>query len=70
MAILSLIIPWLGQLLMGQTTKAIVLFIATVLSALMAQKDAWVIWIVAPVDAYWLAKRLRAGKAIGRWDFF
>jgi uncharacterized paraquat-inducible protein A len=69
MAIISFIIPGLGQLLMGQTTKAIVMFFITILLVSRGEAAA-LFWLLSPLDAYRLAKRLRAGKAIGRWDFF
>jgi hypothetical protein len=68
MAIVSAIVPWLGQLLMGQTKKAIAMFFASLIAAPIGV--GVLIWICAPIDAYRIAKKLKRGKAVGEWEFF
>jgi len=68
MAIVSAIVPWLGQLLMGQTKKSIAMFFASLIPAPIGV--GVLIWICAPFDAYRIAKKLKSGKAVGEWEFF
>jgi hypothetical protein len=69
MAVLSgCTVPWLGQILLGQKTKGIVMMIVTVLSALLMV--GIFLWPVAAVDAYLVGKKLREGKPVREWEFF
>jgi hypothetical protein len=70
MAIVSAIVPWLGQLLMGQTKKAIAMFFASFIAAPISITVGVLIWICAPIDAYRIAKKLKCGKPVGEWEFF
>jgi TM2 domain-containing membrane protein YozV len=78
MAVLSFFIPWLGQLVLGQTAKGIVMFLLTpILFAIFVIATLGMGLIVLPfvdliaaVDAYLLAKKLKEGRAIGNWEFF
>ncbi len=78
MGVLSFFIPWLGQLVIGQVAKGIVMFLLTpILFAIFVIATLGMGLIVLPfvdliaaIDAYLLAKKLREGRAIGNWEFF
>lgn len=69
MAVLSgCTVPWIGQMLMGQKTKGIVMMLVTVVSVFAIV--GIFLWPVAAVDAYKIGKKLKEGKAVGEWEFF
>lgn len=78
MAVLSFFIPWLGQILIGQVTKGIVMLLVTpILFALFVIVTLGMglvvlpfVGLIAVIDAYLLAKKLKDGQAIGNWEFF
>ena len=78
MAVLSFFIPWLGQLVIGQVAKAIVMFLLTpmifglfVIATLGMGLVVWpFIGLIAVIDAYLLAKKLKEGRAISAWEVF
>ncbi|HTN77746.1 MAG TPA: hypothetical protein VL096_20955 [Pirellulaceae bacterium] len=69
--LLSLILVGLPQMIMGQSIKGVVLLIgAIVLGVLTLGLAAPVIWVVAAVDAYMIANKLKSGQSVGEWEFF
>jgi hypothetical protein len=68
MAIVSGLVPWFGQLLMGQTKKAVVMFLVTI--GLVFVSGGWLFWLISPVDSFRIANKLTNGRAIGEWEFF
>jgi molecular chaperone DnaK (HSP70)/TM2 domain-containing membrane protein YozV len=74
MAILSFLIVGLGQMIMGQVAKGLVMLVGVITAALVtggiAATLAPVAWIFSACDAFAIAKKLRAGKAVGKWEFF
>ena len=67
----SLVIAGFGQMLLGQVAKGVVLLlIGIVVGALTAGVGAIIIWIVAAVDAYQIAKKLNAGMLVRKWEWF
>jgi hypothetical protein len=71
MAFLSLILPGLGQILVGQVTKGFaVLGGSVVLGALTALAAMLVIWPIVCVDAYLVARKLARGEAVAQWEWF
>jgi hypothetical protein len=71
MAVLSLLLAGLGQMVLGQLAKGVVVLLATVaLGVLTAGVAAPVLWAVGACDAYAIAKKLKQGRAVGRWEFF
>lgn len=71
MAILSFLIPGLGQMILGQTVKGIVLFVLYVgVGFVTACFGGLVVLIVAIIDAYQIAVKLRSGQPVRQWDFF
>ena len=71
MAILSFLIPGLGQIILGQTVKGIVLF-AVYLGAgfVTACIGSLPVLVVAIIDAYQIAVKLRNGQPVKQWEFF
>lgn len=78
MAVVSFFIPWLGHMLLGQVTKGVSMFLLTpFLYAIFVIATFGLGWVVLPIvnliavlDAYLLAKKLKEGQAIGKWEFF
>jgi TM2 domain-containing membrane protein YozV len=78
MAVVSFFIPWLGQILIGQVAKGIVMILMTpilvVLFVIVTLGMGLIVLpfisLVAVIDAYLLAKKLKEGQAIGNWEFF
>lgn len=64
-------IAGLGQIVMGQTIKGMMILIGSMLFAVAtAGLSILVIWPLSGVDAYCIAKKLQAGKSVGQWEFF
>lgn len=61
----------LGQIVLGQTIKGFaILLIGVLISVGTAGLGILVIWPLGAIDAYLIAKKLKAGKMVGRWEFF
>jgi TM2 domain-containing membrane protein YozV len=64
-------IAGLGQVVLGQITKGIVLLLFNVVIVLFtAGFAALVTWPLMGIDAYLIAKKLRSGQPVGEWEFF
>lgn len=64
-------ISGLGQIILGQTIKGIVILLASMaLGAVTVGLSVLVTWPVAGIDAYLIAKKLKEGKTVGPWEFF
>jgi TM2 domain-containing membrane protein YozV len=74
MCVLSVLLPGLGQIVLGQVGKGIVLLAGPIAFYLITCGFGFllapVVWIVAAVDAYKIANKLRGGKPVRRWEFF
>ena len=57
-----------GQIYLGQTTKGIVLIVATALLSCVG--IGVIVWIVGIIDAYQIATLLKNGQSVGEWQFF
>jgi TM2 domain-containing membrane protein YozV len=57
-----------GQIYLGQTTKGIVILVATLLLSCIGV--GVIVWIVGVIDAYQIATMLKNGQAVGEWQFF
>jgi TM2 domain-containing membrane protein YozV len=57
-----------GQIYLGQTTKGIVLIVATALLSCVG--IGFIVWIVGIIDAYQIATLLKNGQSVGEWQFF
>lgn len=70
-ALCSLLIAGLGQMLLGQVAKgAVILLVGLVVGALTAGFGAIIIWLIAAVDAYQIAKKLNSGAQVRKWEWF
>jgi len=64
-------IAGVGPMLLGQVMKGLViLFAGTVLAVLTAGIALPVVWLVAGIDAYMIANKLKSGRPVGQWEFF
>lgn len=72
MAILSgCCIAGLGQMIMGQVAKGIVcLIVAIALAGVTGGISVVGTWPLLGIDAYMVARKLRAGHTVGVWEFF
>ena len=71
MAILSFLIPGLGQIVLGQTVKGVVLLVLYVGAGLITVcVGSLPVLIVAIVDAYQIGVKLRNGQPVKQWEFF
>ncbi len=70
MAILSAIVPGLGQLILGQTVKGIVLFVLTIGAWTITCFGPFAVSVVAIIDAYQIGVKLRNGQPVKQWEFF
>lgn len=70
-ALLSCLVPGLGQLYNGQTTKGIVIILANIaLGVITGGVSAVAILIVAIIDALKIAEKINRGATVGEWEFF
>lgn len=79
-ALLSVVIPGLGQIIAGQTTKGIVVLIVSLFAFTVLFVGGVIIIfpcclipfvpIVPALDAFLIAKKLQEGKSVGEWEFF
>lgn len=69
MALLSgCCLAWLGQIILGQTTKGLVMLAISITLCFLAVGIFF--WPIAAVDAYLIAKKLKEGKPVKQWEFF
>jgi TM2 domain-containing membrane protein YozV len=68
-AVLSLVIPGLGQLYLGQERKGIVILAATI-ALWCTFIGGPIASIIAVVDAYQIGKKLAAGQVVGDMEWF
>jgi hypothetical protein len=60
-----------GQIILGQTAKGVSILIGSIALALITMGiSAPVTMILAAVDAYKIAKKLKEGKTVPKWEFF
>ncbi len=71
MALLSgVCLPGLGQLILGQTIKGICWLAAAFGLVAATSGLGLVMWPIAAIDAFMIARRLQLGQPTGDWDFF
>ena len=64
-------IAGLGQMILGQTLKGVMIFIGSVVLAVATGGLSILFtWPLGGVDAYLIAKKLKDGKAVGEWECF
>jgi TM2 domain-containing membrane protein YozV len=64
----------LGQIVLGQTIKGVMILVGALIFVAGTFGHGilviWVLWPLAALDAYMIAKKLRAGKSVGDWECF
>ena len=70
MAILSAVVPGLGQMILGQTVKGIVLCVLGVGLGATTCIGGLAVSVVAIIDAYQIGVKLQNGQPVRQWDFF
>ncbi len=75
MCVLSAALAGLGQIILGQTAKGIILFIVSVIALISC--ICWIgliayplICAVSAIDAHKIATKLKNGKSVEAWEFF
>jgi len=69
--LLSILLVGLGQLILGQTIKGIVMFLGACVLGALTLGGVWIITLpLSAIDAYLIAKKLKEGKSVGKWEFF
>jgi TM2 domain-containing membrane protein YozV/DNA-directed RNA polymerase subunit RPC12/RpoP len=64
-------IAGLGQIVLGQTIKGVIILIGTVLFTVATSGiGAFIVWPLSAADAYLIAKKLRKGESVGDWECF
>jgi len=70
-AVLSFLILGVGQMYLGQVLKGVAMMLAgMVLASITGFIALPVLWIVYPLDAYLIGKKLISGKTVGMWECF
>ncbi|MEO7995563.1 MAG: zinc ribbon domain-containing protein [bacterium] len=70
-AIVSLAVGGAGQVMLGQTIKGVVMMTVSLTLALLTQGNAaFVLFPIAAIDAFLLARKLNDGLPIGPWECF
>ena len=72
---LTIIIPGLAHLIIGQWVKAIAIFLFGTFIAVASQTNpffgpGFIIYVIATIDAYMSAKTILAGKSLGKFQWF
>lgn len=65
-ALLSLVLPGVGQIMAGQAAKGAVMLVIAVLTCAFGG----LFNLLAAVDAYLIAQRKKRGEVVGDWQFF
>jgi len=56
---------------MGQGIKGVmILVVGIVFGIVTAGFGAPIVWLVAGIDAYMVANKLKNGRPVGQWEFF
>ena len=71
MGVLSFLITGLGQMVMGQVAKGIVMLIGSIILAFFTLGLSSIITIaISIIDAVLIAKKKQQGRQVGEWEFF
>ncbi len=74
MCVLSVLLIGLGQIILGQTAKGIVILVGSILFVICTCGYgiflAPIVWLISGLDAYKIATKLKQGDAVGSWEFF
>lgn len=70
-ALVSFFIPGIGQIILGQGIKGVViLIVGAVLCVFTFCIALLIVSPAAAIDAYLIAQKLKQGKSVGEWEFF
>ena len=69
-ALASLVLPGVGQLLVGQTAKGVLLIFGAIALMFFSCGVSILFHPIFAVDAFMLAEKQSDGQPIGEWDFF
>lgn len=70
-ALLSFLVLGVGQMYIGQVLKGVAMLLAAmVLISITGFFALPVLWVVYPLDAYLIGKKLKNGKSVGKWECF
>jgi len=70
MAFASVLVPGLGQFILGQIPKGTAMFVAAIMFGLATGGVGYLISSgLAAADAWNIAKKLKEGKRVGQWAF-
>ncbi len=68
---LSCIVPGVGQLYLGQSIKAVVVFLVfSALGGISGGFLALPLWLASMVDTHRIGSKLAKGIPVGQWEFF
>jgi TM2 domain-containing membrane protein YozV len=71
MCILSFLLVGLGQFVLGQKAKGMVMLLGALILGTFTLGIAFVlIWALSAYDAYRIAVKLKSGNPVGQWEFF
>ncbi len=71
MCILSILLVGLGQFLLGQRAKGVMMLVGALVLGLFSLGVLYlVIWALSGYDAYRIAAKLKDGAPVGHWEFF
>jgi hypothetical protein len=71
MAVLSCPFTGVGQMVLGQTSKGVSILIGSiVLAVITVGLSPFVMVPLIAIDAYRIAKKLKGGKTVTKWEFF
>jgi TM2 domain-containing membrane protein YozV len=71
MALCSFLIVGLGQMLLGQVAKGLMMLLGAIIIGIATLGvGAIAVWVISAVDAYQIANKLKNGKPVGEWEFF
>ncbi|WP_233153164.1 hypothetical protein [Lysinibacillus odysseyi] len=71
MGLLSFLLVGLGQMIMGQVTKGIVILVGSIVLAFFTfGLSTFITTPISIIDAVLIAKKKQRGQLIGEWEFF
>ena len=71
MGLLSFLLVGLGQMIMGQVAKGIVMLIGSIILAIFTfGLSSLITTPISIIDAVLIAKKKQQGKQVGEWEFF
>ena len=74
-AVMSFLLPGVGQILNKQVTKGVVMLVfygLTLLTSILIIPILFSlgIWVISIIDAWLIAQKIQKGQSVGEWEFF